>query len=796
MTPETPQWAKIAIRFRLLLLIVIGFILTGAFLYGASLLSMKVVLEDMFPFRHPFVKLHKEFGSQFGGASTVMIEAKVKEGDIFNTKFLEKVRDITNALTFHDDAYSLLTASISQRKMKYIRGYSGGRVEMDGLMWPKIPETEEEFKFMKENVFTNPLYNEVLVNEEGNATLIIAEFKDGTDYSELFEFFMGLKEKYEDANTSLHMVGKPVLLGWIYSYWPQMMVVFAVSIVILMAFLFSFFWLWQGTLVPALSAILSAIWGLGILGFLQVNLSPLLFVLVFLVGARALGQSVQMTQRYFEELTVYDGDREKAAASTMGALLIPGLTAILTDTAGFAICYLIKIVLMQELAIALAIWMGTIFFITGFFSPIICSFLPSPKKDALEKFSAEYRESTLKEQPGWLDRLNTKLTLYAMGRVGLVILSIYAALYVFGFFRLDKVIVGDPTPGSPILWQDSVYNRDYDEINRSFEKAGADNYMVFFRGTEEFAAKDPQVLKTFEALDRYMGSHMPDVYGGSSSMDTIVRKLNKEMHDGNPQWEFIPNEEGLCSSMIFLFQSKSVPGDIDRYADPKFYNSNILMFFKDHTESTIGRIRDHMKRFFELYPKKIDKGEFLLAGGVIGMETAVNEEIEDQHYRVIVLVLGAIFLMSTIAYRSLLAGVLLCIPLALANLLAFALMSFAKIGFTINTLPCFAVGVGVGVDFGVFIFSRIREEMQDSDGDWSQSLITTSRTASKGVVYTALSMILPCVAWWLLASLKFQAQMGLLLSLLLTFNMISALILHPAIIYRLKPKFIYKSAKQ
>ena len=85
--------------------------------------------------------------------------------------------------------------------------------------------------------------------------------------------------------------------------------------------------------------------------------------------------------------------------------------------------------------------------------------------------------------------------------------------------------------------------------------------------------------------------------------------------------------------------------------------------------------------------------------------------------------------------------------------------------------------------------------MKKSGGDWENSLKTTARTASKGVVYTALSMILPCLAWWILPSLKFQAQMGLFLAIVLTFNMISALILHPALIYRLKPKFIYKTSK-
>lgn len=773
-------------------MLISGPVLTALFIYGISIMSVNVVLEDMFPFGHPFVKLHKEFGSQFGGASTVLVEVKTREGDIFNTKFLTAVRDITDEITYRDETYSLLTASISQRKMKYTRGYSGGWVKMDGLMWPEIPDTEEKLAFMKENIFTNPLYNGVLVNKEGTATLIISEMREGIDYDNLFRFFKDLQERYqtENPNLSIHMIGKPILLGWIYSFRPQMYTIFGISIAILMFFLFVVFRMWQGMLVPAIIASTSAIWGLGVLGLVKVNLSPLLFVLVFLVGARALGQSIQMTQRYFEELTICKGDKKDAAARTIGALFVPGFSAIITDMAGFAVCYLIGILLMQQLAIALTIWMGSIFILAGLYAPMLCSLMPNPKKETLAKFKGEFDVS---EKPGLLDKINLKLATIAMSKTGWMIIASYGVLFVLSVFRLPEIPIGDPAPGSSILWPGSIYNKDYEEINHTFEKAGADNYMVFFRGNEEYASKSPKVLQTFTALDKHMAANLPDIYGGAASLAPVVAKLNKEMHDSNPLWEFVPDEEELANSMIFLFQSKSNPGDLDRYTDPKFYNSNILMFFKNHTDETIGRIRSEVNHFFEKHPKKLDIGEFLLAGGVIGMETAINEEISNLHAKVDGLVLSAIFIMVSFAYRSFLAGIMTLIPLLLANLLAFAYMSFAGIGFTINTLPCSAVGVGIGVDFFLFIFSRIKEEMKTAQGDWQKAIETTARTAIKGVVFTALSLILPLLAWYFLSGLKFQAQMGLLLSLLLGFNMISALVLQPALIYILKPKFLYNS---
>jgi len=781
MRLDVQSWAKGIVRHRLMVLFLIGVVFTAVFFYGITKISVNVILEDMFPFDHPFVKLHKEFGSQFGGASTVLIELKVKDGDIFNTPTLLKVKRISDVITFHDDAYMLLTASISERKMKYMRGYSGGNVDMDGLMWPKIPKTQKELDFMKENIFTNPLYNGVLVSRDGKATLIISEFKENIDYSKLFQFFMGLKKKYEDKNTTLHIIGRPVLLGWIYSYWPQMMKIFAVSIAIMVLLMWGIFRNWQGTLVPLVVGSITTIWGLGFTGYMGINLSPLLFVLPFLVGARAHSHTVQITHRYFEEYH-RSGSKELAAIETIRTMFLPNISAILAEVMGFSVIYLAKIVLMQQIAVIMTFWMFSILPAAGILAPIICYYLPPPKTA-----DTELRTSIN-------SRFNLALSNFSTGQVTRYVV-IVGFILLTGLFSFEaaRLKVGDLHPGSPILKPHSVYNQDYAEINKTFDKAGADNYLVFFRGNQEIASKDPQVLKTFEAMDRFMASRLADIYGGCASLAPIVRRVNKEFHDGNPLWDFIPGPD-LCNTMLFLFQSKSVPGDMDRYADPRFYNSNILMFFKNHTADTIDRISKNVNEFFTIYPKQIDKGEFLLAGGVIGMETAVNEELGVSHARIDSTILIAIFLSCCITYRSFLAGFLLIIPLIISNIVSFGFMSFSKIGLTINTLPISAIGVGVGVDFGIYLYSRYKEEY-DRTKDWAATLAVVSQTTGLGVLFSALTMCLPLLSWYFLSGLRFQAQMGFLLALLLSVNMFAAITLHPALVYILKPKFITNAKK-
>jgi uncharacterized protein len=174
------------------------------------------------------------------------------------------------------------------------------------------------------------------------------------------------------------------------------------------------------------------------------------------------------------------------------------------------------------------------------------------------------------------------------------------------------------------------------------------------------------------------------------------------------------------------------------------------------------------------------------------METAVNEELGVSHVRIDSTILIAIFFMCCLAYRSPLAGILLIIPLVISNVVAFGYMSFAKIGLSINTLPVSAVGVGVGVDFGIYLYSRYREEYARTK-NWQESIAVGAQTTAIGVLYSALTLVLPLLSWYFFSALRFQAQMGFLLALLLSVNMVAALTLHPALISILKPKFISKA---
>ena len=196
--------------------------------------------------------------------------------------------------------------------------------------------------------------------------------------------------------------------------------------------------------------------------------------------------------------------------------------------------------------------------------------------------------------------------------------------------------------------------------------------------------------------------------------------------------------------------------------------------------------------FLKDHPMKLENGEFKLAGGRIGLEIAVNEEMKASHMKIDIMVFLTILFMCSVCFRSLVAGLMLTVPLIVANLMAFAYMALNGIGLSINTLPVAAVGVGVGVDFAIYVYSRCMEEYPKYR-DYRQTVLVAVRTSGKAVLYTGLTLILAVIPWYLISELKFQAQMGFFLSMLLCANVLLSLTLHPLLIVLIKPHFIKRN---
>ncbi len=771
----------VIVRHRIKVFLVV---LTAAILFSSGALRIKseVVLYELFPYDHPYLKLYAKFARIFGaGASNAVIAVKVKEGDIFNKETLTKISEMTREVELLDEVYRILTVSMASLSVKVVKNKPMGEIGLESLMFPAVPATKEALEDLKLNIFSSPSLHGKLVSEDGTAAMIITMFKEDISYEKAFELLRDLHARYSDENHSVHIIGFPMHMGWIYSYKNQMYVVFALSVVFMVIILYAIFRNLVGMIAPMALAIICTGMGLGFVGWIGLNFNPLLFVLAFLVCARMVSNAVQITHRYIEEYRL-SLDREDAAFKTMRAMWMPNAAAVATDAAGFLVLILAKIALMQMIAIMMSFWMLTIV-ISGMLVPIICSFLP------LKVVKIDVKE---KRGTGVLARAIEAVANFSLGKGKYVVGFIVGILVVVGVSQITRLKVGDPSPGSSILWPDHPYNLDQGLINRMF-KASADNFVMYYEGTPD-SAYDPEVLKTFEKFDIYMAETLPDIYRSSSSIIDRAKATNCTYYEGNQLMYALPRDE---QSLVRLLGSVDRGGlsSARRFMDvPKpARRAQITLFFADHASDNMLRVRKAAYDFFKENPMKTEHGEFLLAGGGIGLQIALNEEMKNSHAQMDLAVLVTIFIMCSLAFRSFVAGAMLAVPLILSNLMAFAYMAFANIGLSVNTLPCSAVGVGVGVDFAIYLYSRCIEEFPNHSG-YKDTIITAVKTAGSGIVLTGITLILPVLAWYFISALKFQAQMGFFLAMLLFINMIAALTLHPLLILIVKPKFMKKRA--
>jgi hypothetical protein len=595
------------------------------------------------------------------------------------------------------------------------------------------------------------------------------------DYQKFFEFMKNLTKKYEDNNTTLHVAGRPILMGWIFHYLPEVNKIFAITIIFIIIIIVLIFRSFLGVLIPLIAGGLSAIWGLGLLALLGLTVDPLMLVIPFLIGARALSHSIQVTSRYLEEFSATNWDIENSVQNLLEGMFMASLAAIVTDAAGFLVLVLAKIVAIQKLSLLCTFWVIAIFLLVELFGPLLSFYLPLPKRIKLG--GAEVSQKYLGKLGEWLG---------GSGRVWAI--AITAILFVGGiYYSITHLKVGDLHPGSPILWPESRYNKDVDEINKRFDQAGTDTYNVIIEGKEN-AMETPTVLRRIEAFERYIRKSFPSEVGGTQSLVLIAKKLNLEYHEGDPKWDIIPEKPEAIGFYFFSYRGVGDPEDFNIFTDPLYKYGNIRIFFKNHMGDTIKRAFKVSNNFLTLQ-KPLKEAKFKLAGGLIGVFGAINEEIETSQKWTILIIAVVVFLFCSISFKSILAGIILSIPLITSTGLAFAYMAYANIGLDVNTLPISAIGFGLGVDYGIYLLSRIQEEY-GRIGKLDESIKIGMGTCGLAIIYTAIPIIFSVLIWYFLSDLRFQADMGLLLALIMGFNCLGAIFFIPSIVSVLKPRFI------
>lgn len=739
-------------------------------------IEVRTVFEDMLPSRHEYVQTHEKFKDTFGGSNIVTIMFEVDKGDIFQASVLEKVREVTLGLREVSAVNPYQITSLASKKLKEVRASTAG-IESLPLMWPDLPANAEAMAALKQAVLRNPLVYGPYVSKDLQATLITVDFIDNqVNYSKVFQEIHSLIARVDDGTVHIRVVGDPILYGWVGHYLSETFLLVGIALLVTLVMLFVLLRTWRGVLLPLLAGAISASWALGICHLLNISFEPLVIVVAMLITSRAVSHSVQIVNRFDDELQLLPAhaDTAKIAARVaLADLFRPGMLGVIADAACMAVVALSPIPMLQKLTVLAVVWVLTLTVSAVILTPVMLSFIRRPH-------GVVHPLNCIPLLNKVLD-LATCVTL-SRARYG-VLASTFVVVVCAGLYSLNLKI-GDANPGSPILWPKSEYNVDSAAINARFE--GVDRmFVVLGEDGHPGLIKSNEALHAMNGFQRFIEAQ-PEI-GGSLSLADVLPQVNVSLREGNPRYLELGDTSAINGSLVAMLDSVSEPGDISRFADDHYANGAVTVMFRDRQGETIRTAMARIKAFIAQNP--LAEGQWHLAGGLIGVMAAVNEIILSSQIEAIALALMVLALICTVVYRSSMAGMVFMVPVIISNMLTFAFMTWKGIGMSINTVPVAALGIGLGVDYAFYIADRIKEEI--ANGKSAEEAVRISlHSSGMGVIVTASVLILATLLWWA-SSLRFQAEMGLLMAIWLSASAFCALFVMPSLIYVFRPHFIF-----
>ena len=743
-------------------------LLTLFFGYQAAQVKPDTSFEKMIPLKHPYIANMIEHQNDLPNlGNTIRIAVAINDGDIFSTEYMETLKRINDEVFFlpgvdRSNLRSLWTPNVRWTEVTEY-GFDGGPVanrpaylseaDLDELR-ENVLKSGEIGRLVANNfkstIIDIPL-QEAYPNPENQGELIQLDYGD---FSRQLEEKIRTEFQGENPNIQIHIVGFAKKVGDLIDGIIKVVMFFGAALLITFVLLLIFTRCFKSSLTTLVCSVIAVVWQLGLLRTLGFGLDPYSILVPFLVFAIGISHGVQIINGMAIEYTGAD-DAQTAARRAFRALYIPGIVALISDAVGFVTLLLIEIEVIRELGIAASVGVGVIILTNLMLLPILMSYI-GISRGAVER----NRNLANRPQKLWLT-----ISRFAHPTVAPISIVLAIGAFAFGIYHGKNVAIGDLDPGAPELRADSRYNLDNQFIIENYSTS-SDILVVMVKTPAERCS----AYETMEAIDQ-LEWRMNNLDGVQSavSLVTVAKQVIMGNNEGNLKWQTLSRNQDNLNNAI----SRAPSGMFNSACSL----APVMIFLDDHKAETLQRATAAVEEFAAEY--NTDDMQFLLAAGNAGIEAATNVVIEASQTKMLLTVYAVVILMCLITFRSIRAVLCIIIPLALTSVLANALMAFLGIGVKVATLPVIALGVGIGVDYGIYIYSRLETYLRQGL-PLQEAYYETLKTTGKAVTFTGFTLAIG-VATWIFSAIKFQADMGILLTFMFLWNMFGALWLLPAL---------------
>ncbi|MCP3126938.1 RND family transporter [Shewanella sp. KJ2020] len=746
------------------------FVLLTFFLgYQASQLKMDAAFIKNIPLNHSYMQTYLKHQKDFGGANSIMVAVEDTSGNIFNANYFDTLKNV------HDQLFFIPGVERSQVKSLFSPSTRFTEVVEDGFAGgPVIPAdfstTQTGLDTVRDNIEKAGIVGRLIANDY-SAAMVSAQLMDFDPQTgkplDTIAFAAQLEKelrgKYETDKVKIHIIGFAKMAGDVADGAKGVLLFFVIAILITAAMVYLFSKSVILTVLPLVCSLIAVVWQLGLLTVIGFGLDPMSILVPFLVFAIGVSHGVQIINAVRRR--VMDGQTTKAAAaSAFRSLLVPGGVALLSDTVGFITLLAIDIGIIRELAISASLGVGVIIFTNLVLLPLVISYTELNVVSSDKPTAEEVRVEAI-----W-----RFLAKFATPKYALVVIVATIALYFVGLQQANQMKIGDLQGGAPALHQDSRYNLDTFFITDHFSIT-TDVMTVIVEASPE-ACTYHDVLTQIDEFE-WRVRNTPGIES-TVSLASVAKKVNAGFNEGNPRWEVLPRTTASLVQAIGQIPTTSGLLNGDCSVMP------VYLFMKDHKAETIETVVTKVKAVAAQMDN--DKLQFKLASGPVGVMAATNEAVAEAQLPMMIYVYGAVFVLCLISFKSFKATVAVIIPLYVVSTLAQALMTLLDIGLAVSTLPVIALGVGIGVDYGIYILSTMSSKLSNGM-PVQQAYYEALVERGSAVIFTGLTLAIG-VSTWFFSALKFQMDMGILLTFMFVVNMLGAIIILPALAAVFWPK--------
>lgn len=733
--------------------------------WQATKLQLNASFEKTIPTSHPYIVnylAHK--GDLAGQGNALRLVVQAKKGTIFDKRYLDALQKINDEIFLLPGVDRPFMKSLWTSNTRWVAVTEEG---LDG--GPVIPDTFDgspaSLAELRANVERSGEIGQLVAGDFKSSIVFVPlldrnpETGKALDYGDLSRQIEVLRARYGSDTLEIGVTGFAKVVGDLIEGLQQVLLFFLLALAITTIVLFAYTRCGRSTALVVACSLVAVVWQFGLLALLGYELDPYSVLVPFLVFAIGMSHGAQKMNGIMQDIG-RGTHRVVAARYTFRRLFMAGLTALLCDAVGFAVLVIIQIKVIQDLALIASIGVAVLIFTNLVLLPILLSYTGVAPSAAARSL----REEAVQEGAGrpWLWALLDHFTQKRWATAAIVVSGLMAA---GGYAVSLNLKIGDLDPGASELRADSRYNRD-NAYQISHYAASADILTVMVTTPVDQCTS----YGTLARLDSLAWGleQLPGVES-TNSMAALSRLAMVGYNEGNFKWfELLPNDGAL--------------GGVQTRAPRELFNQNcsflaLYVYLKDHKAETLSRVVAEVEKFAAT--NNTPEVTFKLAAGSAGIDAATNIVVGKAMQEMLLWVYAAVVVLCWITFRSWRAVVVAVLPLVLTSILCEALMVWLGMGVKVATLPVIALGVGIGVDYALYVLSitlaRMREGASLSDA-YHHALQFTGRV----VMLTGITLAL-AVGTWAFSPIKFQADMGILLAFMFVWNMVGALVLLPAL---------------